>query len=453
MANSCDGSHHEYPSYKCYDYLSERLNGAKLSTENQINFQNALNSLEKDRSNKFFEQKNITNLAARIASDGVFMHAGTNRACNYINYKLNESLRSHYDHIYTEDYSIFKKFVKAFYNQRHNNYDTERSCENYIKYLDTDKYDRMKIIYKIYDHYDELKKRPYYYIHYNRVKDLCSNLDSLVRYSNDAINRKIINAESISLIKDLKKIIENDEKTVPYKDKCKLDVLNNMLTEFPNSEVQIPRGDGPASVSNVVSKRDEPHELEPQRRDETNEQAQRQQATKEDAEEDPTSRDETSMELTSRDETAMESASRDLAETVQEQGNQLYGFQAVTYPVINQQLSYDQQVTERSGRRYISQDPEAPTRGTEGVLVKMQGFITDTLGSVEPAPILGVSGGMGALFLLFKYTPVGTFFRGGRGRVRRIPSGFHGQFLGAFPDVQDYYGGNIGYGQMNPLAE
>ncbi|SCA83559.1 VIR protein [Plasmodium vivax] len=75
--------------------------------------------------------------------------------------------------------------------------------------------------------------------------------------------------------------------------------------------------------------------------------------------------------------------------------------------------------------------------------------------NVDPVPVVGVSGGMGALFLLFRYTPVGTFFRGGRGRARRIPSGFSGPFPGEFPNFQDYEGGYIGYGPMNinPLAE
>ncbi|VVA00034.1 PIR protein [Plasmodium vivax] len=100
-----------------------------------------------------------------------------------------------------------------------------------------------------------------------------------------------------------------------------------------------------------------------------------------------------------------------------------------------------------------SKYPQDGLEMEQGTMGKITGAITGVLREVEPGPILGVSGGMGALFLLFKYTPVGTFFRGGRVRSRRIPNGFSGPFLGEFPDIQDYYGGNIGYGQMNPLAE
>ncbi|CAI7718308.1 hypothetical protein PVPAM_040005400 [Plasmodium vivax] len=81
--------------------------------------------------------------------------------------------------------------------------------------------------------------------------------------------------------------------------------------------------------------------------------------------------------------------------------------------------------------------------------------ITSALRDVEPGPVLGVSGGMGVLFLLFKYTPVGSFFGGRRGRFRQIPSSFRGFPPGEFPNFQEYEGGYIGYGPMNinPLAE
>ncbi|EDL42619.1 variable surface protein Vir28-like, partial [Plasmodium vivax] len=88
-----------------------------------------------------------------------------------------------------------------------------------------------------------------------------------------------------------------------------------------------------------------------------------------------------------------------------------------------------------------------------GASTSVMSTITSALKGVDPVPVVGVSGGMGALFLLFRYTPVGAFFRGGRGRVRRIPSGFHGQFPGGFPGYDDYESGYIGYGPMNPLAE
>ncbi|SCA60712.1 VIR protein [Plasmodium vivax] len=88
----------------------------------------------------------------------------------------------------------------------------------------------------------------------------------------------------------------------------------------------------------------------------------------------------------------------------------------------------------------------------QGFATSVRNTITEVLGSVDPVPVVGVSGGMGALFLLFRYTPVGTFFRG-RGYRQRIPTRFDGVYPGFMTDFQGYGDGyfpndriNITYG-------
>ncbi|VUZ99946.1 PIR protein [Plasmodium vivax] len=83
------------------------------------------------------------------------------------------------------------------------------------------------------------------------------------------------------------------------------------------------------------------------------------------------------------------------------------------------------------------------------VLGKIQNTLSGIVSEVEPAPILGVSGGMGALFLLFKYTPVGTFFRGGRRINNRIPRTFYGQFPGGLAGYDELYYGALGADPIN----
>ncbi|CAG9474498.1 unnamed protein product [Plasmodium vivax] len=99
--------------------------------------------------------------------------------------------------------------------------------------------------------------------------------------------------------------------------------------------------------------------------------------------------------------------------------------------------------------------PQYELETEQGTMGKITGAITGVLREVEPGPILGVSGGMGALFLLFKYTPVGSFFGGRRGRFRQIPSSFRGFPQGDFANFQEYDGGSIGYSPMgiSPFAE
>ncbi|SCA60330.1 VIR protein [Plasmodium vivax] len=443
MTNHCNGSHDQYLSYDCYNYLSEKLDAPKLSKENEVHLENALKFLGKEQYNKYNKypkHKAIDNLAARITQDGLFYYShNTKVACNYINYKLNETLRTHYNHIYTEDYNIFKKLVKEFYNKRHNNSNSQKPCESYIKHMDDDIYKRLTILYKIYYHYNELK-RPNNYIYSTSNDKLCDNLNLLVRYSNDAIKENIIKEETIELIKELKKIIENDDADLKYRRVCGLDVLKGMSTKLPNSNVPISREEEPALVPDVALRTQQPHELEHRREDTANVQAQRKHETNEDPEREIESTDERAMGPAPQQRVEREQVSPNLAARVQEPRIQVNRFQAGMHPGITRQVSNDQEIRGQLDGLYISQESEAPTSGKEGMLVKMQGFFTDTLGQVEPAPILVVSGGMGALFLLFKYTPVGSFFGRRRGLNHRIPGGFPG----AYPGFPEYYDSNFG---------
>ncbi|SCA59566.1 hypothetical protein PVT01_000019900 [Plasmodium vivax] len=71
----------------------------------------------------------------------------------------------------------------------------------------------------------------------------------------------------------------------------------------------------------------------------------------------------------------------------------------------------------------------------KGYLRTVRDAVSGFMEGVDPVPVVGVSGGMGALFLLFRYTPVGTFFRG-RGRRQGIPTRFDGVYTGFMTDFQ-----------------
>ncbi|SCA60587.1 hypothetical protein PVC01_000086300 [Plasmodium vivax] len=121
-----------------------------------------------------------------------------------------------------------------------------------------------------------------------------------------------------------------------------------------------------------------------------------------------------------------------------EKGNPAYGLRSTEFGYTNA----GEQLSTTEG------DPK-------GFLTNVQDTFLSFVKDVEPGPVLGVSGGMGALFLLFKYTPVGSFFGGRRGRIRQIPSSFRGFPPADFANFQEYDGGFIGYGptSISSLAE
>ncbi|VVA00300.1 PIR protein, partial [Plasmodium vivax] len=118
----------------------------------------------------------------------------------------------------------------------------------------------------------------------------------------------------------------------------------------------------------------------------------------------------------------------------------------------NEALEHSQTLSSPEHYPYSSVLPSS--NDVEDTSSSVMNTITRALKDVEPGPVLGVSGGMGVLFLLFNYTPVGSFFGGRRGRFRQIPSSFRG-FPPDFANFQEYGGGYVGYSPMdiNPLAE
>ncbi|CAI7718635.1 hypothetical protein PVPAM_040038000 [Plasmodium vivax] len=89
----------------------------------------------------------------------------------------------------------------------------------------------------------------------------------------------------------------------------------------------------------------------------------------------------------------------------------------------------------------FSKDVELPP-------LSVMSTITSALKDVDPVPVVGVSGGMGVLFLLFRYTPVGTFFRG-RGYRQRIPTRFDGAYPGFFQGFEGFEEGHFPNNHIN----
>ncbi|CAG9472735.1 unnamed protein product [Plasmodium vivax] len=97
-----------------------------------------------------------------------------------------------------------------------------------------------------------------------------------------------------------------------------------------------------------------------------------------------------------------------------------------------------------------SADSKLSTFNTETIMETIKGAVSNVLEAVEPVPVLGVSGGMGALYLLFKYTPIGSIFRRNKRNNQYIPNFFgprYGeQFSGYYPE---YYNEDFQNYRMN----
>ncbi|VVA00004.1 PIR protein [Plasmodium vivax] len=367
--------------------------------------------------------------------------------CRYINFWLNnEALQLYNGEIDNSKFSIFDTFVEELNKRKHS-----VTCKSYLHCINSnDALKKMKILYELYDDYDTIMNKKD-----TNGKFCCNTLSKLRRIYNETIKQYDGNEdELIEKLMDLKKLIGIHEA------KLKTDCFSEM-SSFQEPTLYLQKQES----LKIIADREKEQEEE-----KLNQQQNQQKQQEEPNIHAPSPREqEPHIHSPSRTEqehqTFFPSTSYELQEHSRERAfpevpqlfkrpEDLYGsgtvdregpenpLRAISGEHGNSSTGYY-----RLGNRDITPNNEM------GFFEKMKGGITGVLGEIDPVPVVGVSGGMGALFLLFRYTPFGTFFRGGRGRAHRIPRSFNGQFLGGFPGYEEYDVGHILYGPMNPLAE
>ncbi|SCA59654.1 hypothetical protein PVT01_000030800 [Plasmodium vivax] len=326
----------------------------------------------------------------RYLSNSGVMWYYMEQGCKYISYLLHKRVKDEHNQYYNLDtFKILHKYVEYYYKHKYSIRDNK--CLPHIVYVNYDMYKELNTIYELYNKYNKL-------LPMNSQWDdkKCLSLKSFINQYNYYIKK--IDPTNIELKKILKPFENHVKKTINGLDgKCTKfgsHTTNSGIEQGADRGLGSGRGPEPVIKEVTVSELQESHDY-----------------------------------ITPRTHTRNERI-----------GQSQYRLRVESAEPL--ELTDD--------RSFL---PQHGLEGDQETMGKITGAITGVLREVEPGPILGVSGGMGALFLLFKYTPVGTFFRGGRGRANRIPRSFNGQFLGGFPGYEDYDVGHIGYGPMNPLAE
>ncbi|CAI7723966.1 PIR protein [Plasmodium vivax] len=390
-------------------------------------------------------------LLKHIHQDGLFIEGDKPEACNYINYilykevEVDQAIKRSYD---DKPISLFHKFLGA-YGEKHGN---QNRCISRIRSIKPQTYNRINALYKVYDKYKDIrlfnqdtvqydcsKFRTFFHSYNSYMRDNESKsskfneiLENIQKQANHAFslyenesecNNIIIDLRSPRLFKDdpvekpeihdhlqmsetrlqsVDSIAQSETHGTTYT--LQTDLTNGTPRSLPE---QVNQGKDEVNSANVYHRANDIHRS--------------------------TSRQETIVPPIREYEEETQTSSR--------------------YPN-HLEHSYSSG-TSFYPRQYRHVEEQALSKEVELPPSSVISTITSALKDVEPGPVLGVSGGMGALFLLFKYTPVGTFFRGGRVRARRIPSGFSGPFPGDFANFHEYEGGHIGYGPMgiSSLAE
>ncbi|VUZ99657.1 PIR protein [Plasmodium vivax] len=480
MGNPCEGNTKDYLNYPCYNTLKVYFDKIDIGYYGQQYLDDTLKALEKEGIKKYPYYNLFHEIARLYGGDDAFSQKGVIPSCIYSNYWLNKYIQEKHSSLYNE--RTFEMLKKFDYNYSEIKYKNQRnSCSKYIKLLKPNEYQIMDILYSLYNYYDKFKLS----IGNKYPQPPCTVLGIIFHNYKNILSSLEQYKDLISHLKSLKDLILTIEST------------HNLRCSSTMSKIVFPKEDIPNPVVHYGeqgTKRSLPDASPTDRTSVSEESADIRTITDVVTLPQPPNPERT--ELIGSGETVKEVTKENqhivtpeeethYVERTPEKG--VYGEtehvkslpairEVPEEPVVQYTRLPEAKFTEktdedpdnildvfpyrRPNQVDIDSHPERPMSPPiqsedVGLLGKIQNTISGIVSEVEPAPILGVSGGMGALFLLFKYTPFGSFFGGRRRRMHQIPRTFGGFPPGEFPNFHEYDGGFIGYAPMNinPLAE
>ncbi|CAG9480088.1 unnamed protein product [Plasmodium vivax] len=472
--SECKDFKKPYFNYRCYSRLKKYYH-RHLDSDKAKSFIAGENTvLQKIKSN-FKSIPDLLKLANYLV---IYVPdwASKNALCSYINYWINQQIEKSYEYDTTR-YKYFldfaDEFAKHYYGE---SFYRENTCSNLFSYLRSDNtYQIMKTLHSLYDHYIKIVE-PY---RLNQI-DICNNLNYIDLYFKSLILDYRTDYGLHKILLNFREIVLKTADT--HKNICGINMSNMMpLSIVPNPPSK--NTDGREETAGLKDRLDNTKLNKPIETKAVDSPPPPQQESPREG--DPSAE----IKQQARVPPNYEGSSSGRQEAVQPRTYQgglpenLHGIyqggeqqETLLFPNGRNQGQLHGRVFQNehsSPVHSVGKEPLVEIDGhMDGLTNRSQGeynhpsqsegttgSITDTISGfikdVEPGPVLGVSGGMGVLFLLFKYTPVGSFFGGRRGRIRQIPRSFNGPFPGDFANFQEYDGGYIGYGptSISSLAE
>ncbi|CAG9480078.1 unnamed protein product [Plasmodium vivax] len=325
------------------------------------------------------------------------------QGCKYISYlihkEVNDTLKLHYDE---KTFEIFRKFVEDYYNRIRSRSHT--LCLPYIVYVNQDMYEKLDTLYRLYDLYTDVLSSNNYW---NENKCLYFKL-FLNSYNDYMRKNKPTSLKLNEILTHLEGYVSNTTKDLNGKCNDYTYILERIKLYKPHDEHK------PPLMPELALHESRPlqnHVDNPGFRNTNTEVIE---ITK------PTSPPPTSELGTTTRISGIEDVETELAPgrdpvSVIEQGiiskppaEELHGYRTHARNETVEQSGHRQSVELSEQLKLMRETSLNSQNGLEvdqGFMANVRNTITGVLGEVDPVPVVGVSGGMGALFLLFKLEP------------------------------------------------
>ncbi|EDL42648.1 variable surface protein Vir6-related, partial [Plasmodium vivax] len=401
-------SNPEYLNY--YDYINfkDKFNPTWVTTFNKEKFENILNNtLENDVRSKYYDV--LKEIFRHIYNYNVFTRFGATKPCIYVSYILHKVVKNKKGMQYNEDtFNTTKKFVEKF--KKEESYSNE-GCESKMVYIDSNTYEKMKYLYDLYDNYYEYTNKNYW----ADYADKCKTIGLAMHYHNKIIDDYQSDDDLVKKSLDMKLLIEKLELQPSHE-------CNYKIRELKKSNLELERerekeklkvhttGEGQklplrpqdafssqvTALENEVLNAKESESGHPEQQKHVEEPLPARELSTHDRLIDSNRSNVNQQpghhqqsELNHESERYQTFDYNQVSQTYNSRGNSFNSPREVSFISLgdNQQLSKDVQTLGPEEKGFFSNVSDTIT-----------GFIRE----VEPAPVLGVSGGMGVLFLLFK---------------------------------------------------
>ncbi|CAI7719397.1 Plasmodium vivax Vir protein, putative [Plasmodium vivax] len=419
-----------YVEYDNYNYVKSQYNNAiKYKDYDKDDLDKIMQAIQHLNPKLSKNDDFIINFY-KLLSNGQILYSGLNiNYCKYINFWLNKEYRDKNYYSKVSDFNnIFKTFVKqlnhVMFGNQHN------SCEKYINYLDPEIYKNVNLLHLFYDAYNKIKTKQV-----TNLNDKCDLLRLLAKNYSESIDKYYDDKIFYDKLENVKNLILKEIENLNYP--C----ANKLYFKKPTKVVELEA---------AQARKEAEEEADRQAREaakQADEEAKRRQIENEREQQNLSQSKDSLSGLPANELEEMRHDNEDFHSNSYRAGSpelETTGLQSYTQRYVYPERQESLLVNGYTTREQMPNAMEG--REQQSGLDEEQG---------DKGPVLGVSGGMGALFLLFKYTPVGSFFGGRRRRFRQIPSSFGGFPPGEFPNFHDYEGGYIGYGptSISSLAE
>ncbi|KMZ88509.1 hypothetical protein PVBG_05995 [Plasmodium vivax Brazil I] len=382
--------------YEKYLNLKERFNN-EYTKNDRINPDELLNDTEFNISNKLILRPVFAELLRHIRNSGIFL-TGQDQPCSYISYILSKDVKSTVGEYETETFDIFKKFVNKYSSQAKHK---ASICSDSLLYVNSEMYEQMNNLYVLYEEYKKLIKYQlaekkacsaiYSFLHQYkeflwkypptniRYKNILEEFDKEIKYRVPLYNTHACPEEHFN-IENIKITISPEankpKASVPIEHQPKHAEYRAPQAQSPSPQVELSKPLEELRTADVelqapLTEYKTPHEGSLPSRETLVQSVQ------------PAARQE--VQGLAREETYQ----RELRVNSLPEYTPTYG------PLESPRIS-------TSSEHYPY--PPVPLSSNEVELPpsSFMNTITSTLKNIDPYPVVGVSGGMGALFLLFR---------------------------------------------------